>query len=88
MSKRIVNPDFEGRYCECVQRHVPLPQHYYMVDTAPGTVVCVCPTTFFNVQQLAAQYVAYDGIPPGSVTKHYSKFVRELVLGLYRRNQV
>lgn len=75
------------RHCACVQRHVPLPQHYYEIETGEG-VVYVCPTTFFNVQQLAASYQLHDGPPPGSITKHYSKFVRELVLALYGRNQV
>lgn len=76
----------DARECKCVQRHVPLPQHYYMITMDEYWVECVCPTTFFNVQQLTAAYAAHDGIPPGSVTKHYSKYVRDLVLALYRRN--
>lgn len=78
----------DERACRCVQRHVPLPQHYYMIDIAEGQVEYVCPTTFFNVQQLAGQYIAYDAPPPGSVTKHYSKYVRDLVFDLYRRNDL
>jgi hypothetical protein len=78
----------DDRECKCVQRHVPLPQHYYMIDVAEGQVECVCPTTFYNVQQLAAQYVAHDGVPPGAVTKHYSKYVRDLVFDLFNRSNV
>lgn len=72
--------------CQCVQRHVPLPSRQYIINVE-DEIVYVCPTTFFNVQDLIAEYQIYGEIPPGSVTKHFSKFVRDLCLALYRENK-
>lgn len=69
--------------CACVQRHVPLPSRHYIINVG-GETVYVCPTTFFNVQDLIAAYNVYGDQPPGSVTKHFSKFVRDLCLALFR----
>lgn len=63
--------------CACVSKHVPLPHKLYRVDYHDGSVL-VCPTTYLNLVSLEEEYVKYDGLPPGSIRKHYSEYVHEL----------
>ena len=73
--------------CSCVQRHVPLPLTYKQIRRRDGETVVLCPTTYDNVRGLLTGYQMFDGIPPGSTTKHYSRYVRELCLDLWRDDQ-
>lgn len=63
--------------CVCVDRHVPLPQKTMRLVTG-GTVYDLCPTTYYNVMELITEYRMIGNTPPGSLTKHYSKYVRDL----------
>lgn len=66
--------------CECVGKHVPLPVSYYIIRLADGELT-LCPTTYDNVLQLLV--LCKDGkMPPGDVRKHYSRYVRNLVIKL------
>jgi hypothetical protein len=71
--------------CECVEKHVPLPTTYRYIKIKEETVT-MCPTTFDNVEQLVLAFKLYGGPPPGSVTKHYSKFVREICLSIWKEH--
>jgi hypothetical protein len=71
--------------CKCVSKHVPLPTKFYYISIT-DRVIKVCPTTFFNMEELLAQYQVYETLPPGRVRKHYSKFVQDLCLELWRDN--
>lgn len=68
--------------CECVERHVPLPQKFMTISVNWFEVV-VCPTTYYNVMELITEYRLVGRTPPGSLTKHYSKYVRELAAALW-----
>lgn len=59
--------------CECVGKHIPKPNKLYRVDYSGGFIF-VCPTALANLQSLEEEYLKYDGLPPGSVRKHYSEF--------------
>lgn len=68
--------------CHCTSKHVPKPTVYYKI-LLNGTVVYLCPTTWYNVNKLLTAYRVRGSVPPGSVRKHYSKFVQELVSELW-----
>ncbi len=65
--------------CKCVGKHIPKSNKIYRIDYAAGRIF-VCPTALANFHALEVEYVKYDGNPPGSVRKHFSKFVRDLYL--------
>lgn len=65
--------------CKCVGRHVPKPSKLYRIDFSGGSVL-VCPNAYTSLLSLEEEYVKYDGLPPGSVRKHYSEFIH----GLFR----
>lgn len=71
--------------CVCVQRHVPLPMTLKSLQVGDD-VVYLCPTTFSNVQDLLTAFKVHGTIPPGRVTKHYSKYVREICLMIWKVN--
>lgn len=63
--------------CECVGKHIPKPNKLYRIDY-PGGFTLVCPTAYINLVGLEEEYARYDGLPPGSVRKHYSEFTHNL----------
>lgn len=63
--------------CECVGKHIPKPNKLYRIDYSGGYVF-VCPTAYGNLIALEEEYLKYDGLPPGSVRKHYSEFTHAL----------
>lgn len=69
--------------CECVERHVPLPMTYKQVKVE-DEVIQLCPTTYANVRELLTEFILRDSLPPGRITKHYSKYVRELCFRIWR----
>jgi hypothetical protein len=72
--------------CQCVQKHVPLPANYKQLKVK-GEVVSLCPTTYENVMDLLTAFKVHATIPPGHVTKHYSKYVREICFSLWKERQ-
>lgn len=63
--------------CECVGKHIPKPNKLYRIDYSGGFIF-VCPTAYGNLVSLEEEYVKYNGLPPGSVRKHYSEFTHAL----------
>lgn len=59
--------------CECSTKHVPKPVEFIFMEGK-----WLCPTSACNLRTLLLEWDRYDGEPPGSVTKHYSAFVRAL----------
>lgn len=68
--------------CKCSGKHVPDPRIVYAIDTPDGEVV-LCPTGYLNLLSLTQEYRAANGVPLGSVTKHYGKYVRDLAMLLW-----
>lgn len=64
------------RDCPCTGKHVPKPVALVEVDRD----LWLCPTSAVNFQRLLVEYDTHRGVPPGSVTKHYSAFIRALAL--------
>jgi hypothetical protein len=62
--------------CKCCSKHVPLPT---VLREYNGTVVC--PTTFANVLEYKRIWDSYGSRPMGSIRKHFSEYVQELVEG-------
>lgn len=60
--------------CKCCSKHVPLPT---VLREYNGIVVC--PTTFANVLEYKRIWDSYGSRPMGSIRKHFSEYVQELV---------
>lgn len=72
--------------CPCVSRHVPRPvvlHNHHIIPLSyggPNTAenkILICPTAHYNIHKLLWHYNKNDGLPPGSVRKHFSDFVQE-----------
>jgi hypothetical protein len=64
----------KAKECKCCSKHVPLPT---VLREYNGTVVC--PTTFANVIEYKRIWESYGARPMGSIRKHFSEYVQELV---------
>jgi hypothetical protein len=64
----------KAKECKCCSKHVPLPT---VLREYNGTVVC--PTTFANVLEYKRIWESYGSRPMGSIRKHFSEYVQELV---------
>jgi hypothetical protein len=64
----------KAKECKCCSKHVPLPT---VLREYNGTVVC--PTTFANVLEYKRIWESYGARPMGSIRKHFSEYVQELV---------
>jgi len=62
--------------CKCCSKHVPLPT---VLREYNGIVVC--PTTFANVLEYKRIWDSYGSRPMGSIRKHFSEYVQQLVEG-------
>lgn len=65
--------------CECCGKHVPLPVIYFQLENG----LVLCPTTYTNLKELLHEFSKYDTIPPGSIRKHYSKYVQGLAADIW-----
>lgn len=68
--------------CQCVARHIPKPLTLRPCRTGRG-VVWLCPTAFDSVTALVRLMEARAGDVPGSETKHYGKYIRDLAESIY-----
>ena len=68
--------------CKCTTKHVPDPRSLCSIDTPNGPVV-LCPTGAANLTRLLSEYDRVGGVPAGSVTKHYGKYIRDLARVIY-----
>jgi hypothetical protein len=66
-----------AKECKCCTKHVPLP-----IGLEDFNGIKLCPTTYYNVIEYSNAWDTYGGRPPGSVRKHFSEYVQDIVLGL------
>lgn len=64
----------KAKECKCCNKHVPLP-----IVMREYNGITVCPTTFANVMEYARLWTALGHRPQGSVRKHFSEYVQQLV---------
>lgn len=64
----------KAKECKCCGKHVPLPT---VLREYNGVVVC--PTTFSNILEYKRIWESYGSRPMGSIRKHFSDYVQELV---------
>lgn len=62
--------------CKCCGKHVPLPTVLKDYNGTP-----LCPTTFANVVEYKRIWIASGSRPSGSVRKHFSEYVQQIVEG-------
>ncbi len=64
----------KAKECKCCSKHVPLPT---VLREYNGSVVC--PTTFSNIIEYKRIWDSYGARPMGSIRKHFSEYVQQLV---------
>ena len=64
----------KAKECKCCGKHIPLP-----TTLKEYNGVTVCPTTFENVIEYKRIWNSYGARPSGSVRKHFSEYVQQLV---------
>ena len=72
----------KAKECKCCSKHVPLPTvlKEYNGDT-------ICPTTFANILEYKRIWTAIGSRPPGSIRKHFSDYVQQIVETTIDKNQ-
>jgi len=68
--------------CSCSNKHVPNPMQLIEISY-DGQRQVVCPTFLVNLIDLLQTYELLSGPPPGSITKHYGKDIRDLAKSLW-----
>lgn len=63
-----------AKECKCCTKHVPLPT---VLREYSGIVIC--PTTFANVIEYKRIWESYGSRPMGSIRKHFSEYVQQIV---------
>jgi len=64
----------KAKECKCCGKHVPLPT---VLREYNGTIVC--PTTFANILEYKRLWDSYESRPMGSIRKHFSEYVQQIV---------
>ena len=59
--------------CDCSTKHVPDPHVFFTVAGYR-----LCPTAYENLKLLRKHYKEHQGRPPGSITKHFGKHIRQI----------
>lgn len=72
----------KAKECKCCGKHVPLPVRLKEYDG-----IKVCPTTFDNILEYKRIYNEFGKRPPGSVRKHFSDYVQQIVEQSIDNNQ-
>ena len=70
-----------AKECKCCGKHVPLPT---VLKDYNG--VMLCPTTFTNVMEYKRIWSTLGKRPAGSVRKHFSDYVQQLVESTIDKN--
>lgn len=65
----------------CSVKHIPKPLMLARLEEV--SEVHLCPSGLFNLQDLLHEYALTGGLPAGSITKHYGKFLRDLAAEIY-----
>lgn len=63
--------------CTCSKKHIPNPMRSIEILYGDTSSV-ICPAFFVNLMSLLDEYDLHDGTPPGRITKHYGKDIRDL----------
>ena len=72
----------KAKECKCCGKHVPLPT---TLKEYAGYMLC--PTTFANVVEYKRLWISLGSRPPGSVRKHFSDYVQQLVETTIDKNE-
>lgn len=64
----------KAKECKCCTKHVPLPT---TMKSYEG--ITLCPTTYYNVIEYKRIWDAFGSRPAGSVRKHFSEYVQQIV---------
>ena len=64
----------KAKECKCCGKHVPLPT---VMKDFNGIVLC--PTTFSNVMEYQRIWNLSGSRPSGSIRKHFSEYVQQIV---------
>lgn len=71
-----------ARQCKCCGKHVPLPTVLKEYNN-----ITVCPTTFANVIEYKRIWKELGARPSGSIRKHFSEYVQQLVENSINKNE-
>lgn len=63
-----------AKECKCCGKHVPLP-----IKLKEFNGIKVCPTTYYNIIEYSDMWDLMGGRPPGSLRKHFSEYVQDIV---------
>lgn len=63
-----------AKECKCCTKHVPLPTILREYNS-----IVICPTTFANVVEYKRIWESYGSRPMGSIRKHFSEYVQNIV---------
>ena len=72
----------KAKECKCCGKHVPLP-----TTLKEYSGYMLCPTTFSNVAEYKRLWKSLGVRPPGSVRKHFSDYVQQLVETTIDKNE-
>ena len=64
----------QAKECKCCGKHVPLPT---TLKEYQGVILC--PTSFANVLEYKRIWKSIGGRPSGSIRKHFSDYVQQVV---------
>jgi hypothetical protein len=77
-TEKIIDSVGNGVKCLCSTKHVPLPVRFYRIRGET-----LCPTAHANVIVLLEMYrLCGDDGPSGKHTKHFGKYIRNVVTAL------
>ena len=71
-----------AKQCKCCGKHVPLP-----ITFKEYNGITLCPTTFANVIEYKRIWLSAGKRPSGSVRKHFSDYVQQLVEQTIDKNE-
>jgi len=64
----------KAKECKCCTKHVPLPTTLKVYDN-----IVMCPTTYYNVIEYKRIWESFGSRPAGSIRKHFSEYVQQIV---------
>lgn len=64
----------KAKECKCCGKHVPLPTVLKEYNN-----MLLCPTTFANVMEYKRIWKVLGNRPKGSIRKHFSEYVQQIV---------
>jgi len=72
----------KAKECKCCSKHVPLP-----TTMKEYNGIVLCPTTFSNVVEYKRIWKNLGARPMGSVRKHFSDYVQQIVEETIDKNE-